>query len=48
MKQGDKKSLLNRILPSMKDLQELKATKCPKTVRMPKQFFGLILYFYRQ
>jgi len=39
MKQGDKKSLLNRILPSMKDLQELKATKCPKTVRNAKTIF---------
>ena len=39
MKQGDKKSLFNRILPSMKDLQELKATKAPNTMRNAKIIF---------
>lgn len=39
MKQGDKKSLFNRILPSMKDLQELKATKSPNTLRNARIIF---------
>ncbi len=39
MKQGDKKSLFNKILPSMKDLQELKATKHPETIRNAKTIF---------
>lgn len=39
IKQGDKKSLFNRILPSMKDLQELKATKHPETIRNAKVIF---------
>lgn len=39
MKQGDKKSLFNKILPSMKDLQELKATKHPQTIRNAKAIF---------
>lgn len=39
IKQGDKKSLFNKILPSMKNLDELKATKCPKTLRNAKTIF---------
>lgn len=39
MKQGDKKSLFNKILPSMKSLEELKATKCPNTMRNAKIIF---------
>lgn len=39
IKQPDKKSLFNRILPSMKDLQELKATKHPQTMRNAKIIF---------
>lgn len=38
MKPGDK-SLFNKILPSMKDLQELKATKHPETIRNAKTIF---------
>lgn len=38
MKPGDK-SLFNKILPSMKDLQELKATKHPQTIRNAKTIF---------
>lgn len=38
MKPGDK-SLFNKILPSMKDLQELKATKHPQTIRYAKTIF---------
>lgn len=39
IKQENKKSLFNRILPSMKDLEELKATKCPNTLRNAKIIF---------
>lgn len=39
IKQPDKKSLFNKILPSMKDLQELKATKHPETIRNAKIIF---------
>lgn len=39
IKQGDKKSLFNKILPSMKNLEELKATKHPETIRNAKVIF---------
>lgn len=39
IKQSNEKSWLNKILPPMKDLQELQATKCPKTMRNAKIIF---------
>lgn len=39
IKQPDKKSFFNKLLPSMKDLQELKATKHPETIRNAKVIF---------
>lgn len=39
IKQPDKKSFFNKILPPMKDLQELKATKSHQTIRNAKVIF---------
>lgn len=39
IKHDDKKSWFNKILPPMKDLDELKATKHPKTIRNAKIIF---------
>lgn len=39
IKHDNKKSWLNKILPPMKELEELKATKCPKTMKNAKIIF---------
>jgi hypothetical protein len=39
LKRKEKGSWFNRLLPPMKDLQELKATKCPNTMRNAKIIF---------
>lgn len=45
LKEKPEKTLLNKLLPPVKDLNELKATKCPKTVRNAKAIFWINFTF---